>query len=421
MTDLFMIDLASINLTDGQAFDGMAFGSFVDMLGREVELNKDDATKYVTNTLNAIDATTTPSGEVVGLPIDAGNHDKGDAAGWIVGVELSDDNSIIKFIPKWTKVGMELIGDGLRRFFSPTVNNRDKIILGGALVNWPATTDATGKVLLRPIELSQQIQTFEIGELATITAGEGVGVTTLGDGMGAATLATVSSDETTPAQLELFKNGGNESPDSNSDNGELNIMLEMTQEQLDAKIADAIAASKPQPEVEPTGETIELSQLAELMGINIDTAADTQVDQFKQLADLAQQQAEMKFKNQLAELQRGNRYAELSARVTGGTQEAPRGIPMDADTLKIELMKLTPDQATFWGGLLESVVKGGLNNFSELGHGKKVVQLTAVPDVYTKELARVLKAGATAQEFFDVNGLGNASDYDLTQFEGEES
>ena len=159
MATLFQFaDLAM--LTESAPFDGMAFGSFTDMLGRDVDLKASDGAEFIVNTLDAIEATRTESGELVGLPIDAGDHDKGDAAGWIVGAELVGD--IIRLIPKWTEIGREMITKGIRRFFSPTVNLADKVILGGALVNWPATTDATGKVLLRPIELSSNIHTYEV-------------------------------------------------------------------------------------------------------------------------------------------------------------------------------------------------------------------------------------------------------------------
>ncbi len=147
-------------LAEGKPFDGMAFGTFDDMLGRSVTLPIKDKNDFVANTLSAIEATRSESGELVGLPIDAGNHDKGDAAGWIVGAELVGE--IVRLIPKWTRIGRELIGEGIRRFFSPTINLKDKVILGGALVNWPATTDSKGRVLLRPIELSSKVFTLEV-------------------------------------------------------------------------------------------------------------------------------------------------------------------------------------------------------------------------------------------------------------------
>jgi hypothetical protein len=89
---------------------------------------------------------------VVGLPIDSKNHDKGNAAGWIIKAELIGD--VIRFTPVWTALGIELIGENLQRFFSPTVDMTNKTVTGGSLTNWPATR-SKGKNLLKPIELAE--------------------------------------------------------------------------------------------------------------------------------------------------------------------------------------------------------------------------------------------------------------------------
>ena len=149
MTDLFYIDLSLLKL--GKIFDAVVPGTFIDMLGRKVTFKKADLQKYVKNTQAAIKAATTESGEVVGLPIDARGHEKGDSAGWIVEAALDDGK--VRLTPKWTEIGEELIQKGIRRFFSPTVDTGSKVILGGSLTNWPATRDKKGKIMLRPIEL----------------------------------------------------------------------------------------------------------------------------------------------------------------------------------------------------------------------------------------------------------------------------
>ena len=138
-------------LSDGSPFDALVSGSFTDMLGRVVEFKAADLQTFVANTMAAIEATRSESGEVIGLPIDARDHDKGDGAGWIVGVELA--NGIVRVVPKWTDIGRDLISRGVRRFFSATVDIANKVILGGTLTNWPATRDKTGRIQLRPIEL----------------------------------------------------------------------------------------------------------------------------------------------------------------------------------------------------------------------------------------------------------------------------
>lgn len=152
-SDFLFVELSTDALTPGRQFDGLAVGEFTDMHGRDVGFKTDEFSDYLANTLDAIAATKTESGEVVGLPIDAHDHDKGDGAGWIVGAELAAPG-LIRLIPKWTELGRDLIGKGIRRFFSATVDLRNKVILGGTLTNWPATRNKKGQIMLRPIELA---------------------------------------------------------------------------------------------------------------------------------------------------------------------------------------------------------------------------------------------------------------------------
>jgi len=156
-TGFLYTDLA--NLIDGRPFDGLTPGVFLDGLGQKVTVEAADLPIIVSNTQLAIEATKTENGEVVGLPIDARNHDKGDAAGWIVGCEL--EGNVIRLIPRWTEKGIELISKGIQRFFSATLDLTHKVFYGGTLTNWPATRDKRGKILLRPIELSQQLLQME--------------------------------------------------------------------------------------------------------------------------------------------------------------------------------------------------------------------------------------------------------------------
>src|SRR5579859_3372891 len=97
--------LSSDALTAGRLFDGLAVGSFTDMRGRAVTFAPDELPTYLANTLAAIAATKSESGEVVGLPIDARDHENGDGSGWIVGAELEGDR--IRLKPKWTELGVE--------------------------------------------------------------------------------------------------------------------------------------------------------------------------------------------------------------------------------------------------------------------------------------------------------------------------
>ena len=135
-------------------FDGMASGSFVDMRGKEVSFTKSELKEYMRNTQNILESTRSAKGELVGLPIDENNHDHNGGAGWIVGLSLDQKRGIIEFAANWTERGVELIGKNMRRYFSPTIDISNKVILGGSLTNWPATRTQQGRMLLRPVELS---------------------------------------------------------------------------------------------------------------------------------------------------------------------------------------------------------------------------------------------------------------------------
>lgn len=159
--DFIFIELSTIP-SELKFIDGLAAGTFTAMNGREVSFKSSDLPEYITNTMQIIESTRTEKGEIVGLPIDKDSHDHKGGAGWIVGLELDTTRSIIKFIVKWTQDGIDLIKGNIRRFFSPSADLSQKTILGGSLTNWPATRDVKGKMILRPVELSQNIKEIDM-------------------------------------------------------------------------------------------------------------------------------------------------------------------------------------------------------------------------------------------------------------------
>ncbi len=152
----------SVKIEDLKKIDGLAAGTFTSMSGAEVTFHPKDLATYIENTRAIIASTTTEGGEVVGLPIDKNGHDHHGGAGWIVDLELDEVRNVIRFVVKWTKEGIDLIKGNIRRFFSPSTDPSEKVILGGSLTNWPATRDRKGKMLLRPIELSAHIKEIDM-------------------------------------------------------------------------------------------------------------------------------------------------------------------------------------------------------------------------------------------------------------------
>lgn len=379
-SNFYYVDLQTI--TSGKPFAGFAVGEFVDMMGRVVEFGAEKLETFRSNTAKAI-ADNQAKG-MTGLPIDARLHDKGEAAGWIVSVELGevqDSNGrsvpVLMFLAEWTTLGVELISEKRMTNFSPTVDLAKETVRGGSLTNWPASVDANGIPLFSAIELSQGVHVL------------------------------VANEPDEVGELEDEKGG---------------IMtLELSQEQLDEMVNDRVVAALAALEderPEPKGNSVDLAELVGLLGVNPDSVIDKQMQSVDQLAALVQQQAELKWQRKFADMQRQTRNAELAQRVTGGTVESPRGIPTDAEKLKAELSALTPEQSKYWGDLLQDIVRTGLTEYNELGHGKQTKQLAPVPDFAVNALKSALSNGATAEEFFVTAGLGVASDYDLSSFEG---
>ena len=351
-------------LTEGSAFDGVAFGTFRDMLGREITLDADDAADYVTNTASAIEATKTESGDLVGLPVDAQGHEKGDGAGWIVGVELVD--GVIRLAPKWTRIGRELIGEGIRRFFSATIDVTNKVILGGTLTNWPATRDENNRLILRPIELQSGF--FTVDKLDTEP------------------VSTASSNISEEANM----------PDE---------IVEQTEE-----VTEVQAQPEPNPEIDlPPDVIAELMEQARKSG----QAGPHQLAQIVQR--VADQQAERRVTELLEANQRQWEITELAAKLTGNGE---RALPVKIETMADFLVSLNPNQFDAAKAIFETISKNGLIEFSEFGHSRQR-RKKELPGDYQGALKDTVAAGNTVADFFAaLPDLGNPDEYDLSAYIG---
>ena len=159
MKNSIFVDLSMMG--ESPHFDGMAAGTFVDMYGRKTTFEPGELGAYVTNTKRALESTRDGAGQIVGFPVDSLNHDNKQAAGWITDVNLAFGRDIIEFTARWNDMGKDLIGRDVMRYFSPTVDVANKVILGGSLTNWPATRTADHQLLLKPVELSAQMSTYD--------------------------------------------------------------------------------------------------------------------------------------------------------------------------------------------------------------------------------------------------------------------
>lgn len=343
-------------------FDGMTHGDFTDMWGFDVHISKRDLQSYLANTLDAIKASTTASGQIVGLPIDCVAHERGNAAGWITDVELVGD--VIKFTPIWTELGIDLIKRNLQRMFSPTLNLKNKVVMGGSLTNWPATRDKKGRVLIKPIELSESTGSFtyhlEFADEEEEVTKEDKEVTPAGD----------SGLENT-TQLE----GENQMP-SNEE------LLQVAREEFHKIFGDLAS---------PTND-----QVATLVGT-------------------IRQQVTQQIQEENERLQHDLSMDSLAASLVRGSDNVPTGIPVEEKDLAAALKKLPRDQVDFWKKVLSDIQTSGVVNFSERGHGKEGGGLKELP---VEVIARLESKEFTIEDLSNpILGLGDLKEYDLSKWQ----
>jgi hypothetical protein len=386
MTNFLFIELVA-PLTDGKPFDAFAIGRYIDMMGREVEFKRDDLPEYVANTQAAIEATRSESGEVVGLPIDAMNHDKGNAAGWIVGIELA--GNVIRFIPQWTELGRELISKGLQRFFSATVDIAAKTISGGSLTNWPAMKEG-GRNKLRPVELSEQLREI------------------------------VHSDDS----QEVINMAKENEPEIKEEKKEPAFDLAALREEIKADILAEFQAKTADDEakerlaeavkLEAFAEVADLSQAREEMLAQMQAALLSEYNRMQ--ANAGNMLADM-----MRQIKRDQHIAEFSQRVTAGTDNRPYGLPVGQEEVETFLMSLNDQQREAAESILSRTHETGLVQFSELGHGKRFSGTVTFPSEFSAPLTSWIADGNSMKEFFKINPeLGEMSQYNLDEYKEAE-
>jgi hypothetical protein len=347
------------------AFDGLPATDtlgypLTDMRGNKVEIKKEDLPQLLENTQLAIESTRTESGEVVGLPIDLNNHDHQGGAGWIVGVELDAIRNVIRFIPRWTQAGLDLIKNDIRRFFSATFDPINRVIHGGSLTNSPATKNKKGQYLLRPIELSDTLFVEEKME-------ETINKTLLQD--------------------------------------------------LADKFANFIASFKggDKPE-EPKGEkkmTVDtpVTPVTEFANPTLTELLKTP-EAIQKLGEMAEAKAAEVVKAEM----RKREIVEFASTLVGGSPDSPYGLPVKASDVVALLFSLPPAQAEAVQQLLTKTMKATVN-FMETGLNGDFNVHPRLADEYKPALRMWLEAGKDIKSFFAQNvELGSEKDYNLSEF-----
>lgn len=456
---------------EGRWIDALTYGTFIEMWGRKIEVEEDQLAAYLENTKDAIAATETESGELVGLPIDLKGHDEDEAAGWIIDVRLAeaDGREVIQGLVKWTPAGVEAIKNNTRRLFSPTFDQGRLVIYGGSLTNWPASRDfESGITLLRPVELarlsghlyrlqdppedsieetvdrvryawweqeemrpgpeSYVVEVF--AEYVIIERSDGFFRVPYSLEEGAVTFDDESEwmqvrkswiEMARRAMRGLLENllgqevpidKSNEDEDPPNELGSDPSTKPSLEEVMTVKLED----------LTPEEQESLVAQLAS--SLNLGEIASPDANELGgPLAKLIQDQATALAAKQIAEAKRAEEIVSLTEVLTGGTDEDPAGIPVPADELKSFLESLNDEQREAATKIFDMIRANGLVNFSSRGHNRRIEGKTKLEGPMKLELTKFLDADKdhTVDRFFEINAvdLGPIEDYDLAEFEPE--
>lgn len=362
--DFLFVDMAR---ADMKAIDGLAAGTFVAMNGARVTFPAEKLQTYVDRTKAIIESTRTEGGEVVGLPIDEDAHDHRGGAGWIKDVSLDTVRNVIRFGVEWTDKGKEIIGKNVRRFFSPTFDPKREAVLGGSLTNWPASRDESGAIVLKPVELSEDLQEIDVNEL----------------------LKAILSVHDSLKSLSSQDGGGEANPERENEEG---------------------ASDMPVP---GEGNT----NTPESRSVSIQELLNTPAA-IQELGRLAEEKA----KDMVRTDKRKSHVVEFASTLVGGTREKPFGLAVPADEVVAFLLSLTEAQQKAAERLLTKALEAAID-FAEHGYNVgggegSFIGKPSLPNWAKPMLAGWLQEGHSIKEFFAINGdeLGAAKDYNLSEF-----
>jgi len=350
---------AGLELVQGKWIDGLVMGEF-DNGWQQFEITAEDLAEIAANTKSNLEATKDSEGNVVGFAIDSNGHNHGEAAGWIVDVRIED--GVLQLLPKWTALGVEQISESKTRYFSAEIDLKANVLLGGSLTNWPATRDEEEKILLRPVELSEN------KFLSTIK--------TWIDGL---------SGRFDKIELALPAKG---------------------EQSMKTKLDLATLTTEDLAE-------LGLMALEKQMGVQLDSKLDPAARLEAGIAQLA----ESRVTTMLKAAERKKEIATLSAKLTEG--ESGAGLPLTRERMENFLSRITDEEllkeAT---AIFEAIVEKGLVAFSTNGSGAELEGKTPLPERYALMLD---KGELTLTDLENpALALGDLMNYDLSKWTEKE-
>ena len=161
-----------------------------------------------------------------------------------------------------------------------------------------------------------------------------------------------------------------------------------------------------------------MSEVVDLEAARTAMAAEMEAQLKAEYTRMQEASAKM-LKGLIAEMRHEGQIIELAQDLTTPSEQSPHTLPVTGEAMQTFLKSLTQPQLDQARAIFGAIQRDGLVEFEAIGHGKTktgTIQLES----HVKSLLRShLADGGDMDEFFEVAGIGDRKDFDLSEFTEE--
>ena len=192
------------------------------------------------------------------------------------------------------------------------------------------------------------------------------------------------------------------------------VLNDLVTEPREGNRDDKLAELRKQLDLSAFADIANIEELSESLNAQMEAILMDQVNRLE--AQAGRRMAQL-----VAEMKRKNDIAEFCQHAVGGTEASPVGLPVQEDELVTFMSSLSSEQYKAAKSIFGRILESGLNDFSEIGHGREVEGTQDLPAGVDRLLERHLKNGGSLEAFFEVAEIGPASQYNLAKYKEQDN
>lgn len=200
-------------------------------------------------------------------------------------------------------------------------------------------------------------------------------------------------------------------------------LMGQAEEKLLADLVPAQGDEESDDKIAQLRERLDLSAFSEIA--NIDGISDALNAQMEAILldnlNRIEAQAGRRMAQLMSEMKQKSEVADFCARVTGGDEELPYGLPIQGDELETFMLGLDKPQRAAASSFFDRILASGLTEFSEAGHGREIQGTQELPAGVDRLLRQHLSRGGEMFTFFEAAEIGDMGQYNLAAYKEKEN